>query len=122
MTTTSHAPCTPRWPSGSGATSVPCTRGVATGEVLRRIGPDGASAIGDPVRVATALRHAAGPGEILVGERALGTARRGFALTATVDRASDGALALRAAVLVGHGPGGPPRRRAFVGRGDELDA
>ncbi len=60
--------------------------GVATGEVLRRGGPLGVHASGEPIRLATALRHVARPGEVLIAERAVTVARRRFELTAVVDR------------------------------------
>jgi DNA-binding SARP family transcriptional activator len=101
--------------------------GVATGEVLRRGGPRAPTASGEPVGLATALRYAAGPGEVLVAERAVTAARQRFELSPVAERVTGGSRPLRCAVLgtvrteAGRRPlAGLPR--AFVGRGDELDA
>lgn len=101
--------------------------GIAIGELLRRAGPLGPTVTGEPVRTAAALRHAARDGEILVGERALSTARHLFEFTPLVDRTIGGGPPLRCAALTARRPQPHPRTiaglgRTFVGRGDELDA
>src|SRR6266536_2419475 len=113
--------------AGVGASFGALYAGVATGELLRRGGPRGVAVSGEPVRTATGLRHAARPGEILVGERALAAARHRFELTAVAGRATGAGPPLRGAALVAHREQPRPRavaglRRTFVGRGDELDA
>ena len=101
--------------------------GVAAGEVLRRGAHLRVGISGEPVRLAAALRHVAGPGEILLAERAVPMARHRFELTTVADRAESGGRSLRAAALIAARSPGRPRAeaglgRTFVGRGDDLDA
>jgi DNA-binding SARP family transcriptional activator len=95
--------------------------GVASGGLARRGESAQVEVVGDPVRLANALCHAAGPDQILADERCVGLAHHRFSFTpaAAVDASA-------AAVLLGHRT--PPWTRSiaglprvFVGRADELN-
>src|SRR5437660_3460269 len=101
--------------------------GVNTGEVVVGKPREGSSFVtGDSVNVAARLEQAARPGEILVGERTVGTARGAFEFgerhTIEAKGKPEGVECrrlLRALSLMRpRGVGG--LRRAFVGRGEEM--
>ncbi len=102
--------------------------GVNTGEVVVGAPREGSSFVtGDPVNVAARLEQGAEPGEILVGERTVATARGAFEFadrrTIQAKGKPDGVECrslLRALSLMRpRGVGG--LRRAFVGRDEEMD-
>jgi class 3 adenylate cyclase/tetratricopeptide (TPR) repeat protein len=103
--------------------------GVNTGEVVVGTPREGSSFVtGDPVNVAARLEQAAEPGEVLVGERTVATARGAFEFgePQTVEaKGKPGGVACRRLVrglslMRPRGVGG--LRRAFVGRHREMDA
>ncbi len=102
--------------------------GVNTGEVV--VGParEGSSFVsGDAVNVAARLEQAAGPGEILVGERTASAVRGAFELeepTRVEAKGKEGGVVCRRLVralslMRPRGVGG--LRQAFVGREQEVD-
>ncbi len=102
--------------------------GVNTGEVVVGTPREGSSFVtGDPVNVAARLEQAADPGEILVGERTVATARGAFEFgePQTVEaKGKPGGVECRRLVrglslMRPRGVGG--LRRAFVGRDREMD-
>jgi class 3 adenylate cyclase/tetratricopeptide (TPR) repeat protein len=102
--------------------------GVNTGEVVVGAPREGSSFVtGDPVNVAARLEQGAEPGEILVGERTVATARGAFEFAASRTIQAKGKPGgvecrplLRALSLMRpRGIGG--LRRAFVGRDREME-
>ncbi|MGH3131444.1 MAG: AAA family ATPase, partial [Gaiellaceae bacterium] len=102
--------------------------GVNTGEVVVGTPREGSSFVtGDPVNVAARLEQAAEPGEILVGERTVGTARGAFEFAdpRTVQaKGKPGGVECRAllralSLMRPRGVGG--LRRSFVGRDAEME-
>jgi class 3 adenylate cyclase/tetratricopeptide (TPR) repeat protein len=102
--------------------------GVNTGEVVVGAPREGSSFVtGDPVNVAARLEQGAEPGEILVGERTVATARGAFEFAASRTIPAKGkpggvecSPLLRALSLMRpRGIGG--LRRAFVGRDGEME-
>ncbi|MEO8292710.1 MAG: adenylate/guanylate cyclase domain-containing protein [Actinomycetota bacterium] len=101
--------------------------GVNTGEVVVGKPREGSSFVtGDPVNVAARLEQAAEPGEVLVGERTVATARGAFefseAQTIEAKGKPEGVecrrLVRALSLMRPRGVGG--LRRAFVGRDEEL--
>src|ERR671918_303813 len=101
--------------------------GVNTGEVVVGAPREGSSFVtGDPVNVAARLEQGAEPGEILVGERTVSTARGAFEFAApqTIEaKGKPGGVECRRLVrglslVRPRGVGG--LRRAFVGRDEEM--
>jgi class 3 adenylate cyclase len=101
--------------------------GVNTGEVVVGKPREGSSFVtGDPVNVAARLEQAAEPGEILVGERAVATARGAFEFgelqTIEAKGKPEGVECRRLvrglSLMRPRGVGG--LRRAFVGRNEEM--
>ena len=101
--------------------------GVNTGEVVVGTPREGSSFVtGDPVNVAARLEQAAEPGEVLVGERTVGTARGAFefgeAQTIEAKGKPEGVECRRLvrglSLMRPRGVGG--LRRAFVGRDEEM--
>jgi len=103
--------------------------GVNTGEVVVGTPREGSSFVtGDPVNVAARLEQAAVPGEILVGERTVATARGAFEFAEPQKVEAKGKpggvecrrLVRALSLMRPRGVGG--LRRAFVGRDREMDA
>jgi class 3 adenylate cyclase len=101
--------------------------GVNTGEVVVGKPREGSSFVtGDPVNVAARLEQAAAPGEVLVGERTVATARGAFEFDALQTIEAKGKpegvgcrrLVRALSLMRPRGVGG--LRRAFVGRDEEL--
>jgi len=101
--------------------------GVNTGEIVVGTPREGSSFVtGDPVNVAARLEQAAEPGEILVGERTVTTARGAFefgeAQTIEAKGKPEGVECRRLvrglSLMRPRGVGG--LRRAFVGRNEEM--
>jgi class 3 adenylate cyclase len=101
--------------------------GVNTGEVVVGTPREGSSFVtGDPVNVAARLEQAAEPGEVLVGERSVATARGAFefgeAQTIEAKGKPEGVECRRLvrglSLMRPRGVGG--LRRAFVGRDEEM--
>jgi class 3 adenylate cyclase len=102
--------------------------GVNTGEVVVGKPREGSSFVtGDPVNVAARLEQAAEPGEVLVGERTVATARGAFEFgeAQTIEaKGKPGGVECRRLVrglslMRPRGVGG--LRRAFVGRDEEME-
>src|SRR2546428_839821 len=102
--------------------------GVNTGEVVVGKPREGSSFVtGDPVNVAARLEQAAEPGEVLVGERTVATARGAFefgeAQTIDAKGKPEGVKCRRLvrglSLMRPRGVGG--LRRAFVGRDEEME-
>ncbi|MDP9331622.1 MAG: AAA family ATPase [Actinomycetota bacterium] len=102
--------------------------GVNTGEVVVGKPREGSSFVtGDPVNVAARLEQAAEPGEILVGERTVATARGAFEFgehrTIEAKGKPEGVECRRLvrglSLMRPRGVGG--LRRAFVGRAEEME-
>ena len=102
--------------------------GVNTGDVVVGKPREGSSFVtGDAVNVAARLEQAAGPGEVLVGERTVATARGAFEFgeAQTIEaKGKPGGVACRRLVrglslMRPRGVGG--LRRAFVGRDEEME-
>jgi AAA ATPase domain/Adenylate and Guanylate cyclase catalytic domain len=102
--------------------------GVNTGEVVVGKPREGSSFVtGDPVNVAARLEQAAEPGEVLVGERTVATARGAFEFgeAQTIEaKGKPGGVDCRRllrglSLMRPRGVGG--LRRAFVGRDEEMD-
>ncbi|HYX88376.1 MAG TPA: adenylate/guanylate cyclase domain-containing protein [Gaiellaceae bacterium] len=101
--------------------------GVNTGEVVVGRAREGSSFVsGDAVNTAARLEQAAGPGEILAGERTVGAARGAFEFEGPTTVAAKGKpdgihsyRVVRALTLV-RPRGVAGLRRAFVGRESEL--
>lgn len=102
--------------------------GVNTGEVVVGKPREGSSFVtGDPVNVAARLEQAAEPGEVLVGERTVATARGAFEFdepqTVEAKGKPEGVecrrLVRALSLMRPRGVGG--LRRAFVGREQEMD-
>jgi class 3 adenylate cyclase/tetratricopeptide (TPR) repeat protein len=103
--------------------------GVNTGEVVVGTPREGSSFVtGDPVNVAARLQQAAEPGEILVGERTVATARGAFefAERRTIEAKGKpegvGCRRLVRAVSLMRPRGVGGLRRTFVGRDEEMRA
>ncbi|MGH3118361.1 MAG: ATP-binding protein, partial [Gaiellales bacterium] len=103
--------------------------GVNTGEVVVGKPREGSSFVtGDPVNVAARLEQAAEPGEVLVGERTVATARGAFEFgeprTVEAKGKPEGVECRRLvrglSLMRPRGVGG--LRRAFVGRDQEMEA
>src|SRR5207302_10953247 len=101
--------------------------GVNTGDVMVGRPREGSSFVtGDAVNVAARLEQAAGPGEILVGERTASAARGAFEFDAPTRVEAKGKpegvparrLVRALSLMRPRGVGG--LRRAFVGRDDDL--
>jgi class 3 adenylate cyclase len=101
--------------------------GVNTGEVVVGKPREGSSFVtGDPVNVAARLEQAAEPGEVLVGERTVATARGAFEFAEPQTIGAKGKpegvgcrrLVRPLSLMRPRGVGG--LRRAFVGRDDEV--
>jgi len=101
--------------------------GVNTGEVMAGKAREGSSFVtGDAVNVAARLEQAAGPGEILVGERSVATVRGAFEFAEPQTIQAKGKpegidcrrLVRALSLMRPRGVGG--LRRAFVGRDDEM--
>ena len=102
--------------------------GVNTGDVVVGQPREGSSFVsGDAVNVAARLEQAAGPGEILVGERTASAVRGAFELDEPVSveaKGKEGGVACRRLIralslMRPRGVGG--LRHAFIGRNQELD-
>jgi class 3 adenylate cyclase len=102
--------------------------GINTGEVVVGKPREGSSFVtGDPVNVAARLEQAAGPGEVLVGERTVATARGAFefgeAQTIEAKGKPEGVECRRLvrglSLMRPRGVGG--LRPAFVGRDEEME-
>jgi class 3 adenylate cyclase len=102
--------------------------GVNTGEVVVGTPREGSSFVtGDPVNVAARLEQAAEPGEVLVGERTVATARGAFEFgerrTIEAKGKPEGVECRRLeralSLMRPRGVGG--LRRAFVGRDEEME-
>ena len=102
--------------------------GVNTGEVVLGKPREGSSFVtGDPVNVAARLEQAAEPGEVLVGERTVATARGAFEFgerrTVEAKGKPEGVecrrLGRALSLMRPRGVGG--LRRAFVGRDQEME-
>jgi class 3 adenylate cyclase len=102
--------------------------GINTGEVVVGKPREGSSFVtGDPVNVAARLEQAAEPGEVLVGERTVATARGAFEFgeAQTIEaKGKPGGVDCRRllrglSLMRPRGVGG--LRRAFVGRDEEMD-